>query len=141
MFKYKVGTVRLFGTQENLSLALQGLQGNFDAVLTEEYLQFIVPKIDIADYKNNIETLCEEGHYTGAVIWEGLHYGQPIEKTIFSWNTDNWNITRDTLKNSGFIKEYYVYRNSAEYTQEKQLRQINKVENTLLRLQKTVANV
>ena len=135
MFKYKVGTVRLFGTQENLSLALQGLQGNFDAVLTEEYLQFIVPKIDIADYKNNIETLCEEGHYTGAVIWEGLHYGQPIEKVIVSTFIDDMNTPWKYIESHGFVKEYFAYKNSAEYAQEKKNRQIRKVEKVLSKLQ------
>jgi len=134
MFKYKVGTVRLFGTQENLSLTLQGLEGNVDAVLTEEYLQFIVPKTDIAEFSNIIENLCDEGQYLGAVIWEGLHYGEPCEKYIFSWNSDNWNITRDTLKNSGYIKEYFAYKNSAEYAQEKKDRQIRKVEKVLSKL-------
>ena len=134
MFRYKVGTVRLFGTQENLTLVLQGLPGNFDAVLTEEYLQFIVPKIDIPDYKNNIETLCDDGQYTGAVIWEGLHYGQPYEKVIVSSFIDDMKTPWEYIESHGFAKEYFAYRYSAEYAQEKKNRQIRKVEKYLSNL-------
>ena len=141
MFKYKVGTVRLFGTQENLSLAMQGLEGNVDSVLTEEYLQFIVPKTDLPEFKELMSNLCEEGQYLGAVIWEGLHYGQPIEKVIVSTFIDDMNTPWKYIEAHGFVKEYFNYRDSAEYAKEKQLRQINKVNNTLLKLQKNMANV
>ena len=134
MFKYKVGTVRLFGTQENLTLVLQGLPGNFDAVLTEEYLQFIVPKIDIADYKKNIETLCDDGQYLGAVIWEGVQYGQAYEKVIVSSFIDDMYTPWKYIESHGFVKEYFAYKNSAEYAQEKKNRQIRKVEKYLSNL-------
>ncbi len=134
MFRYKVGTVRIFGSQENLTLVQENISGSLENILTDDYLQFVVPKDQLKEFTDGLRELCDDGQFTGAIVYRGVQYGEPSEDIIVSYDNNDWHIVREELKNYGFVQEYYVYRNSAEYTQEKQLRKIRKVENTLLRL-------
>ena len=113
MFRYKVGTVRLFGTQENLSLVRESLGDYAEAKLTSDYLQFVLPKSDIAEFENNFRELCDDGQYTGAILWKGVQYGQPFERIFVSYNSDNWDRYYESLKKYGFVEEYFTNRNKA----------------------------
>lgn len=142
MFRYKIGTVRLFADKDTLQDTYLSLEGGHDSVLTDDYLQFFVSKEDMPTFKSTMRELCDNGVYTGFVIYEGVSYGEPHEHRIFSYNFDTWADTHDTLIKYGFITEYYAYKNSTEYAQEKQARRIRKVENYLTRLKdKQVVNI
>ena len=135
MFRYKIGTVRLFGSKENLTLAHDSLAGAHDSVLTEEYLQFVVPKTDIPSFVSMMGELITEKQYSHCIMWEGVQYGAPCEKKIYDTYCDT--SYRD-IEKYGFVKEYFNYRDSEEYAQEKLNKNIRKVENVLTKLKEKV---
>jgi len=149
MFKgFALGTVRIYGTQEILSaindVAIAEGVNVSDIILTENYIQ-LPPhfKFDLSsdsEYELNKKQLMRlvdktEGFYF-IEFYQGIKYGalniHGWHNTEFCCDEDRYDTWEKNIydKNS-FEAEYTAYINSPEYTQQKQLRQINKLEKIL----------
>jgi hypothetical protein len=149
MFKgFPLGTVRIYGTEEILSVISDGAIAEgvnvSDIILTENYIQ-LPPhiKFDLSfksEYELNKKQWISfvdktEGFYF-IEFYQGVKYGQ--------LNTEGWHNTefycdeerydiweKNIFDRYSFEAEYTVYLNSPERKKEKQLRQINKLEKIL----------
>jgi hypothetical protein len=156
MFKgFQLGTVRIYGTQEILSVINDGAIAEgvnvSDIILTENYIQ-LPPhiKFDLSfksEYELNKKQWISfvdktEGFYF-IEFYEGIKYREVRTEgwhnTEFCCDRDQYDTwEKNIFDKYSFEAEYTVYINSPEYTQEKQLRQINKLEKILARQKQKV---